>query len=490
MDIVLFLDEGITDEHLTFKGSYLPEKMERLTGFLGAKNLFYSFHETYKGRLRNSKNSIERKGIDNNHFWKELLEKTGSDHIIKIYADSPFLDPGIIKEMFDLHTEFLAEYTFSENLPPGLSCEIVSRELIEALPDTAKETLSLQSIVKSNINQFDIEIYYKDPDIRDKRLTFRSGCKRNSAVMEKIFDSNGTLPQYKDLRNLINENPGVLRRGPSYLEIELTGRCDQKCIFCYRETLHEEHGDLDITLLEKVLHEMRDFNLPYTVCFGGSGEPLIHPEFYRAAELVMQEDLVDQLIVETNGILADANYRNFAKENLFKLKTIVNINGFDSETYSLLHGNDHFPAVFNNIEELKKLEKSTDNLFIQVMKINDTEPYLDRFYDFWEEKSVNIILQKQNIYMGKIEDRRYSDLSPVVRTPCWHLQRDLYIHSDGKVGFCKQDIDEGIGNATINEKTLPEIWRLQEDAFKNDYNQNYSKIPDCSLCDEWYTFNF
>ncbi len=490
MDILLFLDEGITDEHLTFKGSYLPDQMNSLTHSVNAKNIYFSIHKSYRGRLRDNNNTIERDNIDNNRFWKELLEKTGSDHIIKIYADSPFLDAKIISEMADLHTEYMAEYTFSENLPSGLSCEIISGELINALPNTDKETLSLGSVVKSNINQFDIEIYYKDPDIRDKRLSFRSSCSRNRAVMENIFDCANSVPEYKDLRKLINENPGVLYIGPSYLEIELTGTCDLKCIFCYREKLKNKHGDLPVGLLEKTVKEMREFKLPYTVCFGGSGEPLMHSEFYRAAEIILQEDLVEQLIVETNGILADANYRNFAEENSPRLTTIVNINGMDSETYSLLHGSDHFQVVLNNLEELKKRVKNTDNLFIQVMKINETDPFLDRFYDFWEEKNVNIILQKQNVYLGMIEDRRYSDLSPVVRTPCWHLQRDLYIHSDGKVGFCKQDIDQGITGAHLNERTLPDIWKLREDLFNNDYNENYPHKPDCSQCDEWYTFNF
>jgi spiro-SPASM protein len=490
MDILLFIDEGITDEHLTFRETYLPDQMENLVGSLNAKNLYYSIHQSYKGRLNNNSNAIKRSGCDNNQFWKELLEKTGSDHVIKIYADSPFLDTGIIREMCDLHTEYMAEYTFSENLPTGLSCEIISGELIKALPYTEKDTLSLGSVIKSNINQFDIEIYYRDPDIRDKRLSFRSGCKRNRAVMENIFDCENSVPEYNDLRKLINENPGVLYTGPSYLEIELTGACDLKCIFCYRESIEKEHGHLPISLLEKTVNEMREFSLPYTLCFGGSGEPLMHPEFYRAAELVLKEEIVEKLIVETNGILANANYWKFAEENNSRLTTIININGLDSETYTNLHGSDHFQIVLKNIEELKKREKDTDNLFIQVMKINETEPFLDRYYDFWEEKKVKIILQKQNVYLGRIKDRRYSDLSPIVRTPCWHLQRDLYIHSDGKVGFCKQDIDEGITGTHLSEKKLPEIWKLREDAFKNDYNQIYPGKPDCSQCDEWYTFNF
>ena len=74
------------------------------------------------------------------------------------------------------------------------------------------------------------------------------------------------------------------------------------------------------------------------------------------------------------------------------------------------------------------------------MKINETEPFLDRFYDFWEKYKIPIILQKQNTYLGKIQDRNYSDLTPLERTPCWHLQRDLVVLVDGSVPLCREDI--------------------------------------------------
>ena len=104
-----------------------------------------------------------------------------------------------------------------------------------------------------------------------------------------------------------------------------------------------------------------------------------------------------------------------------------------------LHGTDRFETVLQNI--LGLAETARDRLYVQIMKINETEPFLDAYYDFWEKHKIPIILQKQNTFLGRIQDRRYSDLSPLDRIPCWHLQRDLYITADGGVSFCKQDVD-------------------------------------------------
>jgi spiro-SPASM protein len=242
-------------------------------------------------------------------------------------------------------------------------------------------------------------------------------------------------------------------------------------------------------MMEKILEDMKEFNLPYNICFGGSGEPMMHKEFYEIMKQVNDDSLIKTVFVETNGLYADVNYKSFLSSEGSKITTIVNINGYNSDTYKRLHGKDTFDKVDQNLQSLLELNEDTERVYVQVMKINETEPFLDSYYDYWEEKKAPIILQKQNIYLGKIDDRRYSDLSPINRVPCWHLQRDLYITSSGSVSFCKQDFDCGISSGTIGEKPLKQIWNERKEMFLNDVKQSYPKEPDCASCDEWYTFN-
>ncbi len=150
---------------------------------------------------------------------------------------------------------------------------------------------------------------------------------------------------------------------------------------------------------------------------------------------------------------------------------------------------------------------------IQLLKIRQTENFIDAFFKKWQEKGFSVLLQKQNTYLGQVPDYRFSDLSPLTRFPCWHLKRDLVIWSDGSVPFCKQDIfgNKLLGQLTENNPNQPDnekfaaIWQkgapfaVQQAKMetkietkleaKIEPKQDLQDFPDCASCDEWYTFN-
>jgi len=497
-DVIIHIEDNLKDEELCFNELFVPEMIkDKIISKNPNLNIYYSIPSTYKGKLNGLTNTIIREDSEDVPFWKKFFKDSKSDHAIVLKGDSPFFDIDILNEMLEIHLKYLAEFTFSENLPEGFACEIFSRELVNQIPDTNEKTLSLNEVVKANINKFDVELFYKDPDIRSKRITFRLNNMRDKKIMENIFNANKSIPSYIDVKNIIDSNPKILFIGPSYIEIELTGKCELDCLFCYRNSLASEHGDMEAKTFERLIERLRGFDLPYTLCLSGSGEPMEHPEFYSLMETALKENLLEQLIVETNGIRADSNFKNFiSKPENQKVKVIINNNAIDKESYIRFHKKDAFDLVFNNITSLAELNSQEERIYIQIMKINETDElskesdvksYLDKYYNFWENQKLPIILQKQNTYFGRIPDRRYSDLSPAKRTPCWHLQRDLYILSDGTVTFCKQYIDAKNNYGNIKNSGLEEIWNKQKESFLKDYR---GELSDCITCDEWYTFNF
>jgi hypothetical protein len=173
-DVLIYVDRGLSDADLEFNGAFVPEELARSLSHLDAiSTAHYSIPRDYTGRLSGHDGAIVRDGEDDVDFWKQMFSGTGADHLIRVAADSPFIDASIIGEMAALHLDSLAEFTYSENLPSGMTCEIVARELVNSIPDFDEKTLPLSQVVRSNMNQFDIELYYRDPDIRDKRLSFR-----------------------------------------------------------------------------------------------------------------------------------------------------------------------------------------------------------------------------------------------------------------------------------------------------------------------------
>ncbi len=502
IDAIIFIEDNADDMDLLFNGSFVPEMIQqKITASNPRTRIYYSISSGYNGKLKGSENSFVREGDGDINFWKNFFSKTSSEHVAVIYGDSPFFDPEILKEMSEIHTGYLAEFTFSENLPDGFASEIISRELVDQLPETDEKTLPIGKVIRSNINKFDVELFYKEPDIRSKRISFRLNSPRERRIMENIYSLKNSIPPYSEVKELIESNPQCLFTGPSYVELEITGKCSLDCIFCYRKSLTSgEHKAIDMKTLSAVLDGMREFAVPYTLCFSGSGEPMEHPEFYALMEGALKEKLVEQLIIETNGLKGDSNFKTFiSKPENSRVKVIINNNGLDRESYIRFHNTDGYDTVLKNLRSLAELNSGGERVYIQIMKINETDEfakendiksYLDRYYDFWEREKIPIILQKQNIYGGRIPDRRYSDLSPVRRTPCWHLQRDLYLLSDGTVSFCKQDIDGESSYGNINSMPLADIWDRQKKAFLEDYRGNFQTKPDCKNCDEWYTFNF
>jgi spiro-SPASM protein len=485
---ILLNASGISGaEALSFNGEYIPSALRQRLSAFGRIFIWTdspSVISQTEGIVQ-----FTAPGRGDVEFWKSFFNETGSYHCAMIYADSPFLDAEVIADMAAVHLKYSAEYTYSENLPDGLTAEIFSKDLIDAIPDMKEKTLPLTKVIKSNINHFDVEIYYRDPDLRGTRVSFRASNSRDRRVMERALKVNGKVPAYSQLKNIFDSNPEILYNGPSYIEVEPCGRCDLSCIFCYRGALAQQKDFMDPALFTKILTDMREFGLPYSICFGGSGEPLSGPSIYAMLTEACAEPLVETVVVETNGLSADGTFKNFLMNEGLKVKTILNINGFDSETYTAIHGGDHFDAVYKNAVDLSELNMEGERVYIQLMKINETEKFTDRYYDFWEKHKLPIIFQKQNTYHGRIPDRTYSDLSPIERTPCWHLQRDLFISADGAVAYCSQDIDRTHKIGMVPEKSLKQIFDSAADRFISNRKGIFPARPDCANCGEWYVFN-
>lgn len=487
---LIYIDITQNDDQLVFNGesTYAPV-INKIEAEFPESKILFSVPKTYSGLIEKLDNVIRRN--DNEIAdWKMTADHFDADNFVRIYADSPFVDSAIISEMLNVHTTYIAEYTYSENIPDGFCCDIISRLLIQSLPDSEDDTKSLpiQQVIKTNINQFDVELFYKEPDIRNKRLTFRTGSKREKQIIENIFNIENRIPAYSEITELINSNPEVLYTGPSYVELELTDKSSFETIYSYNSLVEKKRGEIDPGLVEKIISELDSFGLPYAISLTGSGDPLQHSSFFAILDIIAQGKELETLIIETDGTELDPGFLNYIQEHHdLPLKMIVECNGFNRETYSSVHQADLFDNVLKNIETLHTA--LGENLYLQIMKINETEPFLDSYYDFWENKKINIILQKQNTYLGKLKDRRYYDLTPLVRIPCWHLQRDLTIFADGSVPYCKQDLNCKFSSYNAAEIPISEIWSTRRQSFINNYKNDYPSTPDCKTCDEWFTFN-
>jgi spiro-SPASM protein len=229
------------------------------------------------------------------------------------------------------------------------------------------------------------------------------------------------------------------------------------------------------------------------------GELGLHPEKMKLiGEVLARPGL--SLVIETSGLgwsagefeeaaalAASSSSRRFPPP----LSWILSLDAHDPERYREIRGAGYAEAV----ENAKKL----GNLFprdayVQAVRVKGFEDDIEHFYRFWKEAGMNIIIQKYDHFCGALPKLQASDLSPVIRRPCWHLLRDMPVLLDGTVPVCREDTALFKGQGTkpvlgnIFSESLQTIWERGAEAYREQCIPVYSGI--CAECDEYYTYNF
>ncbi|TGK02710.1 spiro-SPASM protein [Leptospira langatensis] len=407
---------------------------------------------------------------------------------------APLLDPSLTAELVRRHDKYLAQYSYSENLPPGIVPRILSREFVRSLPQNYEG--GTQEFLAKNINHYDTEIFYSSPDLRQWRLDFSLSDLRSKRFVSSFLQEKQDW-KYEEFQSFLVSHPEVFRSAPSYYEIELHRGCEYQCVFCPRQNLkpEEDNQSLDPEILDSILSQAeKEFGSSYSVCFGGLGEPTLHPKFAEILQRTISSPHLKELFIESalygnldglkKGILS------ISEEDRKKISLVVNLTTRDKRNYAKLYGKDNLEEVLKNLEAISQiLPKSS--IYLQFLKIQEVDPELDSWYEETQKAGYEIILQKYNSYSGKLAQRRASDLTPLGRDFCWHIARDMYINANGEVSICKQtpaSSPNSLGN--LRSESLVAIWKKGNPLFSLSAEGKHGEIPaPCLSCDEWYTFN-
>ncbi|MES0489091.1 MAG: spiro-SPASM protein [Leptospirales bacterium] len=431
-----------------------------------------------------------------------LFTKNKFENIVYFDSIYPLLDFQVLSNIVSMHTEYGADYSFGENVPPGIVPPIFGSSIIEALriQEEEKEALSnlpipLSLYVEKNLNNFHVEIHYELPDLRMLRLNFNCKNVRSVVLTGRINSeiSNGNKV-FEQLEGLLQKKPELTFQFPSYIELEIFGGCEYSCSFCFRQQKKPTGNALSLENIDSLLTFVQTGMDDTSVGLGGQGEPLQHQEAVQIIEKFLDEEKIQTVVVETNGLYLEKIIELFQHPSVSKLRFVININSI--KNYPQIHGTveENREKVFMNLEKIKTIltEQKPEllpNMYIQMLKIVDNETEVDDIFELSQNLNFSFLLQKYNSFTGILKEKRVSDMTPLERTFCWHLQRDLYINSDGLVQFCKQSSDENT-RGNINTDNISDIWLSQKTDWVDNYNGKYAKSPACESCDEYFTYNF
>ena len=261
-------------------------------------------------------------------------------------------------------------------------------------------------------------------------------------------------------------------------------------------------------VFDALLGKIEDFAGDAVIGISLWGEPSLHPEGKELIERVLARPALS-LVVETSGVgwkedelkaLAAAASRAAPRKNyMAPLSWIVSLDAHESERYRELRG--------PGFSEARSTAKTLLSLFprdayVQAVRVKDFEDDIERFYRSWKEEPEvlasgrrdggHIIIQKYDDFAGALPKMQASDLSPVKRRPCWHIQRDMNILLDGRALCCREDLDSLKGNGeawgNVFTEDLAVVWERGAALYLEHCKNEYRGI--CGHCDEYYTYNF
>jgi len=180
---------------------------------------------------------------------------------------------------------------------------------------------------------------------------------------------------------------------PKGLQVEVTSRCNFKCVYCIRNFWSIEIQDMPLQVFKKI---SGSFNEMEKVVLYGLGEPLVHPNFMEMVQLTRDSIKRDgEISFSTNGSLLNMKI----SEKLLKDVGVNMISfSFDTvETSALerLRVGAESHVILENLKSLSKLKRFSKypfTLAIEVVLMRDTLEYLPKLVEFAAENNVDKIL--------------------------------------------------------------------------------------------------
>jgi spiro-SPASM protein len=415
----------------------------------------------------------------------------GYDEALFVCADAPLLDVEVTRHMLQRHHEEYAEYTYGEGFPAGFTPEIVKRDLLPKLAvlaekkDGTMERSSIFDTLSTDINSFDVEPLFSSEDFKMRRIECSTSLKRNALIVENVFREAGAECDFECFRRLVHESPRILRTVPAYVEVEITNRPRGAGEYSPCAFLKRDRGDMALGVFDAVLEKLRGFSETFHLEISYLGEALLHGEIKPLLEHAVADPCV-HVILRTDGVLCTPEFSSYLSDlRAPNLSVILEIDAAEHATYRNIRGGDLNRVERNARYLLSRMKKS---VYVQMVRVDDNEEELLKFFDVWEKEGARVIIQKYNSYLGLLPDRSKHDLRPLRRNCCWHLQRDLVVFHNADVPRCKQDIEGIFPMGNILREDMSAIWERGLPHYAAHCENKYDRY--CSMCDEYYTYNF
>lgn len=242
---------------------------------------------------------------------------------------------------------------------------------------------------------------------------------------------------------------------PLELVIEVTNKCNLKCVMCTRGDMKRPIGNMEMNLYKKIIDDVS----PYIelIYLHGLGEPLFHPKIFEMIKYAKKKNV--KVGLSTNGtIMTEEKARRILSCGLDYL--IISLDAVTPRTYKIVRGGggDLFGQLVINVKkylELKKKAKNAPFTTLQFIKLGENEKEAIKFEKMWKGMGADVIRIKP------VEDLLRKDKArKLPHRPCYYIWRQLNMVSwDGRfVTPCCMDSNGDYPLGDARKESIEKIW--------------------------------
>ncbi|MDO4481322.1 MAG: radical SAM protein [Bacillota bacterium] len=269
---------------------------------------------------------------------------------------------------------------------------------------------------------------------------------------------------------------------PEIIEIELTSRCNKKCIMCQRQWMDftNVREDLSMGLLEKVLEDVDDRDVQINL--GGLGEGLLVKELPQFFAAIKKHNRKIKTGFNTNGkLLTEAEYNWILDGRVDYLS--VSLDAPAEKEYEWLIQDNDFNLVYENCEKfLMQKQRSGSNLHVTVhcFNIPRFQKYIPGFIDRWKDKCDFVQVRDLVNWAGVVPVSEFGveeNCSGICKRPFISLAIDTEgnYHKCCGTFYLEDDCEK------IRNKSIEDFWNGEEmEKFRTAMLNN--DFPDSSPC--------
>jgi len=193
--------------------------------------------------------------------------------------------------------------------------------------------------------------------------------------MQEKF-SNDTLKRFSEYLDYhISKKQNQTPKRPEYIILDLTHRCNLKCVMCdiYQDKESFKH-DLNTEQIKKVIREAKEWGLNEVIFSGG--EALIRRDIFELVDYVKELDYVVGII--TNGIISNTQFERI-KPYLISghVALAISLDGVTSQTHDKIRGlkgtHKNVTELFRKLKELKEKHHRVNYSAISVIMNQNLE---------------------------------------------------------------------------------------------------------------------